>query len=253
MILNFTGISSGTLIGRLLRLPLRLVPDGLVVRIMQGPLKGKRWITGSGSHGMWLGSFEYEKQRAFAAAVSAGDVVFDVGAHVGFYTLLAAELVGPTGQVVAFEPVPRNLELLKRHLRLNGYTNVTVIPAAVSDRPGIAAFAFDTRPERSFEGHIGANGQLQVPTVVLDELAGGGLPIPRVLKMDIEGGEFAALTGARKLLAAHHPRIFLATHGPQVHRQCCDLLTDSGYTLCALDGRTMEETDEMVANPNDAA
>jgi len=170
--MNFSGISTSGILGRLLRFPLRLIPDSSVVRILQGPLKGKRWIAGSGTHGSWLGSYEFDKQQAFASTVLAGDVVYDVGAHVGFYTLLAAELVGPTGQVIAFEPLPRNLKFIKQHVALNNYTNVTVFGSAVSDHSGTAAF--DMQPGRSFEGHLVEDGQLHVPVVVLDELTGGG-------------------------------------------------------------------------------
>ncbi len=251
MMHEFLGIPSTTLFGRLLRMPLHLVPDGLVIRVLRGPLRGKRWITGSSAHGCWLGSYEHEKSRAFAAAVSPGDVVFDVGAHVGFYTLLAANLVGPTGHVVALEPVSWNLDLLKRHCRLNDCANVTAIEAAVSDRSGIAAF--DSQRGRSCEGHISESGELQVQIVALDELTGRGeLPAPHIIKMDVEGAEFSVLTGAKKLLDRARPVIFLATHGPQVHRQCCDLLTDFGYTLSALDGRSVEETDELIACPSNS-
>ena len=245
--MNFSGISDKSQIGRLLRYPLRLIPDGMVLPILQGKLKGWQWITGSSVSGCWLGSYEYSKQHAFAEKVSTGQVVFDLGAHVGFYTLLAAELVGHNGHVIAFEPLPRNLDFLKQHLLLNDCNNVTVIEQAVSDYSGIATF--EAQPSQGYAGHIGISGQLQVSVVTLDELTmfPGGLPIPQVIKIDIEGAEFAALTGASKLLAAFHPVIFLATHGQQVHHQCCDLLAGIGYSLRALDGRSVKETDEIVA------
>ena len=74
--------------------------------IWQGRLKGKRWIVGSGASGYWRGSYEYENQLVFVRMVARGSTVFDVGAHVGFYTLLASVVVGPAGRVFAFEPVP---------------------------------------------------------------------------------------------------------------------------------------------------
>jgi FkbM family methyltransferase len=243
--MNFSGISPDTLIGKLLRLPLRLVPRGLVVRILQGPLKGKRWIAGSSINGWWLGSWEQDKQIMFTKIISPGDIVFDVGAHVGFYTLLAAELVGPTGRVVAFEPVPRNLEILKRHIQLNGYTNVTIIEAAVSNSSGFVSF--DAQPGQDSAGHISDKGCLQVSTIVLDELVGNKLPVPSVIKIDIEGAEYLALSGSKKILGTHHPVILLATHGSEVHDQCCNLLSNSGYSLHALDHRPLEQTDEIIA------
>ncbi|HEV8435127.1 MAG TPA: FkbM family methyltransferase, partial [Thermoanaerobaculia bacterium] len=115
-----------TFIGRLLRLPLRLVPNGRVVRIKSGPLRGWRWITGSAPHGCWLGTYERDSQRAFMDNVHEGDVVYDIGANAGFFTLLASTLAGPRGLVFAFEPLPRNVALLERHVSLNGCENVRI-------------------------------------------------------------------------------------------------------------------------------
>ncbi len=92
--INFSGISNSKLAGRAMRLPLQLIPDSAVVRILQGPLRGKRWIAGSSNHGCWLGSYEAAKQRKIIEFVRPGMVCWDVGANVGFYTLLFAELVG---------------------------------------------------------------------------------------------------------------------------------------------------------------
>src|ERR1700722_9598796 len=112
---NLSGISKESLIGRLLRVPLRLIPRSTVLPIMQGALQGKKWRVGSGAHGCWLGSYEFHKQKALQDEIKAGYVVYDIGANVGFYALLASVLVGETGFVYAFEPFPGNL----RELRAN--------------------------------------------------------------------------------------------------------------------------------------
>src|SRR6267143_3626666 len=77
-------------VGKLLRLPLRLLPKQAVVPVLQGELRGTRWIVGSSTHGCWLGTYEHENQRLFASLVLASGLVYDLGANVGFYTLLAA-------------------------------------------------------------------------------------------------------------------------------------------------------------------
>ena len=69
---------------------------------MQGKIRGKKWVVGSGNHGYWLGWYEYDKRILFEKTVTKQSIVFDIGAHVGFYTLLASELVGPGGKVYAF-------------------------------------------------------------------------------------------------------------------------------------------------------
>jgi hypothetical protein len=132
--INFSGLSERSLFGRILRSPLALLPRGLTVPIVQGPLRGWWWKVGSGIHGYWLGSYEADKQPRFASVIRPGDIVFDIGAHVGFYSLLASKMVGPQGRVFAFEPVQRNLYYLHRHLQLNRIANVTVVQTAVGER-----------------------------------------------------------------------------------------------------------------------
>lgn len=92
-----------------IRLPLRLVPPSKIMRIRSGALQGAKWIAGSAPHGSWLGTYERHVQRLFCERIHPGDVVLDIGANVGFFTLLASKLAGPDGHVHAFEPVPRNL------------------------------------------------------------------------------------------------------------------------------------------------
>src|ERR1043165_45133 len=101
---NFSGLSRGSFVGRIARLPLSLIPAGARMPILQGPLRGKRWVAGSHVHGGWRGSYEFEKQQMFISAIKPGAVVYDIGANVGFYTLLASRLAGPQGRVYAFEP-----------------------------------------------------------------------------------------------------------------------------------------------------
>lgn len=243
--MNFSGIPGDTAIGRLLRLPLRAIPEGARVPILQGRLRGKRWIVGSCTHGCWLGSYEYEKRRLFERTIQPGSTVYDVGANVGFYTLLASVLVGASGRVVAFEPVPRNLSLLHEHLRLNRVENVRVVEAAVAEREGRARF--DLGPHASM-GRLSEGGSLEISTVVLDPLvASAELPPPDVMKIDVEGAEGLVLRGAQSVLTDRRPEIFLSTHGPEVHRECTGLLLSLGYRLTPIDGGDMDSCTEVLA------
>ncbi len=243
--MNFSALSERSLPGKLLRLPLRLLPAEAQMPILQGRLRGKKWIVGSSIHGCWLGSYEYEKQQLFAQHIISGSVVYDIGAHAGFYTLLASVLVGTAGRVIALEPVPRNLFYLKEHLRINAVRNVQVLETAVADRRGMARF---DEGVGSSQGRLAAQGSLSVPVTTLDTLVfEEGLPCPDAIKIDVEGAELLVLSGAKTLLARRHPTLFLATHGAAVHNECCTFLRSLGYRLSPITGHSIEATDELLA------
>jgi len=221
-VINFSAISYSSLLGRALRLPLRFVPDGAVLRVIQGPLRGKRWIAGSSNHGCWLGSYEASKQRKVIELVRPGMVCWDVGANVGFYTLLFAELVGPLGKVFAFEPLPLNVGLLRRHVEMNGYGNVRIFPCALADFDGEASFEPGPNPSM---GRIAPSGPLRGPCARADTLlARGEVEAPDVIKIDVEGAEAEVLRGSQRVME-RRPVILLAILGEKARRECLDSLT----------------------------
>lgn len=241
--INYSAIQ-GT-VGALLRFPLRLIPQSTILPILQGPMRGMRWRAQSSNHGCWLGSYEKEKQDLFVQYVKRGDVVYDLGANVGFYSLLASKLVGESGSVIAFEPVPENLRDLRAHLGLNRIQNVTVYENAVSDCEKQVSFALG---ENAFIGRIADRGELTVSCVALDALRSKDyLPPPTLIKIDIEGAEVEALEGMKETLRIHHPVLFLATHGPALHRQCVRFLEALGYKLTLLGGDPLITECELLA------
>ena len=248
MALNFSDISAGSKVGRLLRASLSFLPKAAVVPIIQGPLRGKRWVVGSSNHGCWLGSFELAKQRAIADLVRPGWSCWDVGANVGFYTLFFSQLVGPRGRVVAFEPAPVNIPQLERHLRINGCANVDVVKAAVTNFDGEATF--DERPG-SMTGYLCPTGQTRVRCCKVDTLVeSGGLRTPDLVKIDVEGAEAQVLQGAQILLRHRRPVLLVATHGPKPQNECIRLLTSMGYSVRNLENDRGPLADELVALPS---
>lgn len=105
--MNPSAVSSQSRAGRALRWPLRALPPGAVVPVLQGPGRGMRWVVGSSVHGCWVGCYEQEKVRLFAKTVRAGDVVYDVGANAGYYSLVAARRVGGAGEWSRLSPSRR--------------------------------------------------------------------------------------------------------------------------------------------------
>jgi len=246
-LINFASISCESAWGYLLRLPLALIPRSAVVRIVQGPLRGYRWIVGAGPHGLWLGSYELRKQKRVIESLQKGSVVYDIGANVGIYTLLFSECTGQSGWVHAFEPLPENLVFLERHIGMNRRQNVSIHPIAVSSSTGKVRFA---RTHSRFTSRIDSDGDTEVNSITLDKFVFDGRnPAPSLMKIDVEGGELQVFLGARRLLAASPPIIFLATHGGEIHSACCDLLRSFGYQLEGIGGEPIGMTDELVCLP----
>lgn len=240
--------SGQTRFGRMLRFPLRMIPSSARMRILNGPARGARWIAGAGPHGIWLGSYERPVQHALKAGLEVGGVFFDIGANAGFYTLLAARLVGSTGKVFAFEPLPENVDLLKKHVALNALGNVDVHATAITDTSGRARFA---RSSSRFTSHLQGGGEFEVSTEVLDTLVdSGAIPPPTLIKMDIEGGEARALAGARRTLMNCGPALILATHGETILAECWRLLEECGYFAQTLGAEGSAGQCELLAVPS---
>ena len=245
--LDLSAINPQSALGRVLRLPLRIVPRSAEMPILQGPLRGKRWVAGSSIHRCWLGFYEGRKQKRIASILRPGMVCYDLGANVGFYTLLFSSLTGPTGSVIAFEPLPQNCERLRYHLEMNRCKNARLQPIAISNFDGLAHFS----PAGSnAEGRLSRTGALEVQCRRLDTVvAEEGLPSPNIMKIDVEGEENRVLEGARDTIRTSRPTIFVATHGPQPHDACCLWLRDMRYDVQPLGAPSVVETDELVAIP----
>ena len=216
--------------------------------IVAGRLRGRWWLPASRGKVLRIlnGTYEREQTRLFERHLRPGATVLDVGAHVGYYTLLSSVLVGDAGRVHAFEPNPANAEFLRRHVRINRRSNVQVEQAAVSDRAGTARFDFGTG---SGTGHLADAGALEVRTVQLDDYCTTNGLAPSAIKIDVEGAELSVLEGGRETLARHRPVIFLSTHGAEVHRASLQVLRGLGYALSPILGSDLHATSEVLALP----
>ncbi len=248
--INWSAIDHRSLGGRLLRLPVRALPQGSVMRIRRGPAKGMKWIAGSATHGCWLGTYELDKQHALKRFVGPGMTVYDIGAQAGFYTLFFSRLVGGNGRVYAFEPCPYEVHFLVDHVRMNRLTNVCVIQGAVAEKTGFVGMSTD---RGRCQNRICDNGDtsLIVPCV---SLTGSGLPLPDLIKIDVEGAESAVLRGAQKILREARPVVFVALHSPEQRENCAMLLREAGYAIYDLSGVTLNgpiEGDEIYADRPD--
>jgi FkbM family methyltransferase len=193
------------------------------------------------AYGLVRGVVEPAVQEALRRHVERGATVFDLGANVGFFSILSARLVGPEGRVEAFEPVPASAAAVRAHAALNGLSNVHVHEAAVSDRRGSTRLWLAR--ERS-QAHLADRGVRQdadqaitVPLIALDdEIEAGRLPVPSVLKIDVEGSEIAVLEGLRRTLATHDLVVICELH--ETNAEVLELVTESGYQVENLEGPT---------------
>jgi FkbM family methyltransferase len=204
----------------------RRAPAGVaMVDVCGGRLRGTRMLVDlSCEKYYWLGTHEPRVQDWLAANVAAGSVVYDIGAHVGFFTLLCSALAGPAGSVRAFEPRLENVERLTANLRANDARNVRVVEAAVCDSEGEAAFIAD---DCTLEGRLGDSGDsvsVRVTTTTVDACVAGGMPLPDVLKIDVEGAEGSVIRGAAETIAKHGPTLLIEVHSAAAGVEVVDAL-----------------------------
>ena len=196
------------------------LPDRLRNRdgvIQKGLGRGLRFNGGDSAVGFLLGTHDVEVQSAFQQFLRPGMVVYDIGANVGFTAVLAAKQVGPSGQVICFEPLQNNAEQIRRNAALNDFRTIAVHQFAVGERDGDAEFQRSQSPTWGRLVQAGAapsaSGFLKVPMRSLDSLVGNdGLPPPDFIKMDVEGAEVDVLRGAQMLLRQARPVLVIEVH-----------------------------------------
>ncbi|MFN3309371.1 MAG: FkbM family methyltransferase [Anaerolineales bacterium] len=210
------------------------------VEITAGGLRGlSLYLDLSQEKDYWLGTYEPDLQTAIQELVRPGQVAYDVGANVGYVTLLLARRVGQSGKVIAFEPFPENVERLKQNLSANAnLAPMEVVAAAVVDKTGTVTFLVGPSDDTGHvadasEGEMRPGKTLTVEGIALDGLVfEQGYPPPQVIKLDIEGGEVTALRGMRRLLSEVHPLLLLETHSQACAETVWELLTQAGYRVC---------------------
>ena len=140
--------------------------------------------------------------QMFKQVVKDGDTVLDLGANLGYYTLLAAKLVGKKGKVYAFEPEPRNYNLLLKNIELNGYDNVIPMQKAVSNKTEVVKLFLNSEDSGAHTIRQSDSNKefIEVESVALDDFFKDELHPIDVIKMDIEGTEMAAFLGMDRII-----------------------------------------------------
>jgi FkbM family methyltransferase len=229
----------------LARRGVRFVPDVPVTRTIPqiGPfrfgIRRHRWLLGENC----LAGHQRNLEM-FRRLIRPGDVVYDVGANIGYY---ARYMLGnlPLSRLVAFEPMTANLRLLRRNIALGQCGDrATVLPLALGDADAEELLQIDDIAGGSsvldtVSGGQPAEGRLRLGLGAKTEpvrvrrldtaIHEHGLPPPRFIKIDTEGAEAMVIRGALATLRAHRPRLLIATHGPDCLRDTVRELTAIGY------------------------
>jgi FkbM family methyltransferase len=182
-------------------------------------------------------------QEVLESRLTAGGFFVDIGANFGLHALLACDVVGPHGKVLAVEPVPANLKLLRRNLTLNGFTErCTIAEMALTDGT-VDTVEMTVEPGMSLVASLAENfkgEKIQVAAGSLDSLLAAEGRVPDLIKIDVEGAEHEVLKGASRTLAKGPPLLV------EVHRfalgnfhssaeDLADFLNDFGYAEQRLD------------------
>ena len=221
----------------------KLVPrDSLIwVQIQHGPSEGL-WIRLNPRTGQNVqrGIGEPQVQNALVEYLRPGMTFYDLGANIGFFSLMAARLVGPQGRVVSFEADPEIADRLRENLARNQFKHAHVEQNAVWSEPATVSFERvdpNTSPDRGL-GHVSPNGSaagtISVEAVSLDQYTASHPP-PDFLKCDVESAEVAVFQGAARLLSGKRPIVLVEMHSPENHRALLDLFAGHGYRCLNLD------------------
>ena len=207
--------------------------DGVIRTILVGPSRGLRYRVMTPFRAPIIGGWEPAAQRLMVRHVAPGSVAYDVGANIGIHTLLLSRLVGSTGRVYAFEPVPALFGRLCENVRLNpSLAAATPVQLALDDHSGSAAFYTG---HHAGAGHLAASGpqtgdRIEVSTSMLDEFVYREHHAPpNFMKIDVEGAEGNVLAGAEQVLRNARPIVMVDLHSPDQDLAVGQSLTRAGY------------------------
>jgi len=203
------------------------------------------------------GAWESEVTRVLTSTVKQGMTVIDIGAHIGYYTLLFAKSVGPSGRVFSFEPHPSNFDLLSKNVQLNKLMQVQPLNQAVFSHAGeITISVPDDQPNSGNGSACIAKGvqQFRVSAISLDAFCEKFTVRPDVIKMDVEGAEYEVLRGAEQVIAQFRPKLLIELHhfdGNLAAHPVPDLVSGWGYHIDWLE--RWQLTSYILATPGKPA
>lgn len=218
----------------------RLFSDGTYVPILSDHGKGlKFYLDSKTDNGFILGFYEPDLVEVLKKYLKPGMVFYDLGAHWGYFSLLATKLVGTQGKVMAFEPMPGNFSRLQRNVSANAIENLNIFHLAISDHDGQIKFSNTDDSFANSYLNVGNEIGVLVDTVSLDSFVETNTP-PDFIKIDVEGAELDVLHGAKNLILTYKPIIHLSTHDIHlkgVDDQCRSIMDTYNYKMNVLSSK----------------
>ncbi len=203
------------------------------------------------------GRFEFEVAKAIQEHVKPGDVVYDVGAHAGYFTLLLARLVGPKGQCFGFEANPRVFDRLEANIRMNKRrlpARVETMRLGIYDEVGEKMFflggSTSTGRFTGFPGNLPDSQFVLAPLSTIDRLVQNGLRPPNLIKIDVENAEDHVLRGAIQTLTMNDVVILCEIHSLESGRNCLEVLRGMDYSVTDLKTGEIWDRMECVSKGN---
>ncbi len=165
------------------------------------------------------GMYEPFETEIVKTEIRKGDIVLDIGANIGYYTLIFAKLVGPEGKVFGFEPDPDNFALLKKNVEANNYHNVVLVNKAVSSKNGKIKLyrSDDIGDHRTYDSGDGRKF-VEIEAIRLDDYFDQGNARVDFIKMDIQGAEWEAIQGMSLLLQKNKGLRIITEFAPELLR-----------------------------------
>ncbi len=227
-------------IRKFLNIYLALPSESSIVTINSGGLKGyKMALNLQVEKSYWFGVWETKLQRLFHETVKEGMVVYDVGAHIGFFSLLFSKYCSAKGRVFSFEPDGDIFLRLTQNIRLNNAENITAVNVAIADKNGVAFFDksdIDSMGKLIPKEETGSKKVIEVATQTLDSFVYAEKhPLPSLVKIDVEGAEGKVLAGAERILKEARPLVFCEVHNYQVAQEVSRILARNNYALFNID------------------
>lgn len=216
-----------------------------------------------------MGIYELPLQKALSKHLNQGDIVYDIGANVGFFTVISAKLVGNSGHVYAFEPDPNNIKSLEHNVQLNSFANVTVLKQAVARSTGTGELLLGrhsgghtlSTTAKSQAPKYQSSPKIPVKLVAIDDLVAQQIIAPpAVVKIDVEGAELDVLQGMSQTIKKFKPIIIYEIDDPleetflQKQEEADSFVRQFAYKIIPLEDwypQTQHHVGHVVAIPNE--